>query len=220
MRDHTPFTSPTGETRHYEYIFVPVLNQSGDVEAVAGSTRDVTEREEMERALQASEQRLLQVFSQAPVAIALLRGPELVFELVNPSYQEFFPGRELLHRPLFEAVAEVNLEVKAILRQVLETGEPFIGHEYLIPLDRDGDGLVEDSWFTFVYHPLKELDGTVAGIVVIATDVGTHVRARQELERAYRELEGIRVCSQPRSPGAVTDGQHLHAASAQTISYR
>src|SRR4029079_18995385 len=37
--------------------------------------------------------------------------------------------------------------------------------------------------------PLKEADGTTAGLVVIAVDVETHVRARQELERANRELE-------------------------------
>jgi two-component system cell cycle sensor histidine kinase/response regulator CckA len=56
VRDHTPFTGPTGETRHYEYIFVPVLAANGQVEAVAGSTRDVTERiraEEQERERQA-----------------------------------------------------------------------------------------------------------------------------------------------------------------------
>jgi len=56
VRDHTPFTGPTGETREYEYIFVPVLGSSGEVEAVAGSTRDVTERkqaEEQERERQA-----------------------------------------------------------------------------------------------------------------------------------------------------------------------
>ncbi len=56
LRDHTPFTGPTGETRDYEYIFVPVLAANGRVEAVAGSTRDVTERkraEEQERERQA-----------------------------------------------------------------------------------------------------------------------------------------------------------------------
>ena len=108
VRDHTPFTGATGETRHYDYIFVPIFNAQGDVEAVAGSTRDITEREEMERALAASEERLQQVFLQAPVGVAVLRGREMVFELVNPSYQAFFPGRELLHHPLFDAVPEVN----------------------------------------------------------------------------------------------------------------
>ena len=189
VRDHTPFTGPTGETGYYDYIFVPIFGANGEIEAVAGSTRDITEREKMSRALAASEERLQKVFAQAPVGVAVLRGREMVFELVNPSYQAFFPGRDLLHRPLLEAVPEMNESIRNILYQVLDTAEPFIGHEYLIPLDRDGDGVVEDCWFTFVYQPLKEADGTTAGIVVIAVDVETHVRARQELERVNRELE-------------------------------
>ena len=64
---------------------------------------------------------------------------------------------------------------------MLDTGEPFVGHEFLIPLDRDRDGVVEDCWFTFVYQPLKDPNGATGGIVVIAVDVATHVHARQEL---------------------------------------
>lgn len=58
LRDHTPFTGPTGETRHYEYIFVPVFAAGGQVESVAGSTRDVTEQQIAEEALRKSEERL------------------------------------------------------------------------------------------------------------------------------------------------------------------
>jgi len=42
VRDETPYTAHIGE-RQYEYIFVPVLGTDGAVEAVAGSTRDVTD---------------------------------------------------------------------------------------------------------------------------------------------------------------------------------
>ncbi len=58
LRDQTPFTGPTGETRHYEYIFVPVLTAGDQVASVAGSTRDVTERNRVEEALRKSEERL------------------------------------------------------------------------------------------------------------------------------------------------------------------
>ena len=52
VRDDMPITPPGQETRHYEYILVPVFDEDGKVEAVAGSTRDITERklaEEQER---------------------------------------------------------------------------------------------------------------------------------------------------------------------------
>ena len=44
VRDETSFPGPHGETRSYDYIFVPVVDQHGNVDAVAGSTRDITER--------------------------------------------------------------------------------------------------------------------------------------------------------------------------------
>ncbi len=48
LRNQSPFSGATGETRIYEYIFSPVFSADGSVEAVAGSTRDVTEREQAE----------------------------------------------------------------------------------------------------------------------------------------------------------------------------
>jgi PAS domain S-box-containing protein len=51
LSDETPYTSPTGATGHYEYIFCPVIATDGTVEAVAGSTRDITERKRTEAAL-------------------------------------------------------------------------------------------------------------------------------------------------------------------------
>ena len=48
LRDETPYTSAIG-THVYEYIFKPVIGESGAVEAVAGSTRDITEFKEANR---------------------------------------------------------------------------------------------------------------------------------------------------------------------------
>jgi PAS domain S-box-containing protein len=42
VRDEVSHTSPTGGTAIFEYIFSPVLAPDGTVEAVAGSTRDIT----------------------------------------------------------------------------------------------------------------------------------------------------------------------------------
>ena len=57
IRDETPYTSAAG-TRAYEYIFVPVLGGTGEVEAVAGSTRDITERTRAGAALRENERAL------------------------------------------------------------------------------------------------------------------------------------------------------------------
>jgi PAS domain S-box-containing protein len=57
VRGEVPFTGTLGR-RVYEYILVPVIGAGGKVEAIAGTTRDVTERKEAEaerEALLASE---------------------------------------------------------------------------------------------------------------------------------------------------------------------
>ena len=56
IRGEVPFTGTHG-TRIYDYIFAPVLGLDGEVEAVAGTTRDVTERKESEEALRLADQK-------------------------------------------------------------------------------------------------------------------------------------------------------------------
>ncbi|WP_445302141.1 PAS domain-containing protein [Microcoleus sp. LAD1_D3] len=56
IKDETPYTSAIG-TRAYEYIFVPLLGADGAVEAVAGATRDITDRKLVEQALRQSEEK-------------------------------------------------------------------------------------------------------------------------------------------------------------------
>jgi PAS domain S-box-containing protein len=55
LRAETPFTMPDGYTGHYEYIFAPVMGAAGEVVAVAGVTREVTEQ----RAAEIERERLL-----------------------------------------------------------------------------------------------------------------------------------------------------------------
>ena len=51
LRDITPYTSSSGSEGFYEYIFNPVLAADGQVEMVAGSTRDITEYKRQEAEL-------------------------------------------------------------------------------------------------------------------------------------------------------------------------
>jgi PAS domain S-box-containing protein len=56
--DETEYTSQTGAGGYYEYIFRPVFNRKGNVELVAGSTRNITERKGVEAELRQSQEQL------------------------------------------------------------------------------------------------------------------------------------------------------------------
>ena len=138
--------------------------------------------------------RLVQVFEQAPVAVVVVRGrvaADLVFELANPRYLEMLPpGRVPVGRRIADVLPELSGELLAALQGVLDTGQPFVANDYPLPLDRDGDGMLEEYYFSFVYHPLVEPDGTVGGVVGVGTEVTDTVRARlraEESERRFRE---------------------------------
>ena len=189
VRDETVYTGADGTSGYYEYIFVPVFGDDGNVIAVTGSTRNVTHQKRIEKALRDSEERLQQIFQQAPLPIVVFKGREFVVELANPFYHALLPGRDLVGRRFADVAPDVGENVWTALRGVLDTGQPFVANEWLVPYDQNGDGLIEDVWFNVVYHPLHDLDGSVGGIIAVASDVSAQVRARQTLERTNEALE-------------------------------
>ncbi len=132
---------------------------------------------------------LANLFSQSPVPIAVLRGPDLVYDMANPAYQQVFGGRAIEGRPLHEALPEVASQGFAeLLRRVLETGSAVVGHESLIRLARIPGGPPEDTYWTFIYAPLHNISGQVDSVVAICNEVTAQVRARQELELLAQQL--------------------------------
>ncbi|MDZ8070342.1 MAG: YlcI/YnfO family protein [Nostoc sp. DedQUE08] len=83
LKDETPYTSAIG-TRTYEYIFVPLLDINGAVEAVAGVTRDITERKQVEQALRQSEEQTRNILESIAEAFFAL-DENWQFTYINPS---------------------------------------------------------------------------------------------------------------------------------------
>jgi PAS domain S-box-containing protein len=160
------------------------------------SSRKATEgeRDLLLEALQVERARLAYVFQQAPGFLAVLRGPDYVFELVNEAYYQVVGHRPLIGKPVLDALPEVRDQgFTEILDRVVETGEPFVGREVAVRLLRTPGAPPEERFVDFIYLPLAEADGTRSGIIAHGTDVTEQVRARHEIERLLAESEQARA---------------------------
>ncbi len=130
--------------------------------------------------------RLTRLFTHAPVAVAVVSGPNHVYELANPRYQELIGGRAAVGKPIREALPVLEDQaIFGILDQVRQSGEPFFGQSVRIMMNR-GPGSVEEGRFDLVFEPLFKDDGSVDSIVIIAHDVTAIAAAKHEAESANR----------------------------------
>lgn len=152
-------------------------------------TRDATERHERDVALAQRDAMLL----NAPVAAALLMGPELRFHLANRRYCELVDCADLVGRTFDEAFPRLSGSgVTEEIARVFATGAPYHAEE--LALTRlDADGQPYQRYFKFSLEPLAGADGRPEGVIVVAVEVTEHVRSRQAIERAHRERERLLV---------------------------
>ncbi|HET7229221.1 MAG TPA: PAS domain-containing protein [Longimicrobium sp.] len=169
-------------------------------------------------ALRASEARFRDVLEQAPVAVAVMEGPEHVYTIVSPRYADSpGGGRPLLGRTIREAFPEIEEQgFPALMDRVYESGEPHFARERRVMLDRDGDGVLEEYFFDVGYAPVRDERGEVYAIASVAADVTAQVRSREAVDAA-RQAEATarehltRTLEQAPVPIAVLEGpEHVY----------
>jgi signal transduction histidine kinase len=156
------------------------------------SARELLARVAARLELARMQRELERLFARTPVPIAVFRGEELVFELANPAYRSVSGGRDLVGKRLLEALPELRDQgFDELLRAVMRSGNPHTGREVLLRVERNG--VMEDTYWTFIYAPLRGNPGEADRVIAICNEVTAHVRAR-EAERRRGEL--ITVVSQ------------------------
>ena len=134
------------------------------------------------------------LFEQAPAAIAILRGPDLRYELSNPQNQEMAGGRQMIGRPLREVLPEFEGQgLLKLVEGVYRSGEPFIGRELPIRLKSPG-GEERVVYVNGMYQPFRGPDGRVEGIMAFAYEVTEQAVARRKVEALADDLtRAVRV---------------------------
>jgi PAS domain S-box-containing protein len=127
-----------------------------------------------------------ELLTSLPAVVAYLSGPGLVVDFINDACYRLIGGRDVLGKPLADTMPELADEVE-ILHRVMATGEPVRGSEARLRFNRGGPA-EHHLFLDYVYQPVRDADGNIAGILLCATDVTAHVRARRELEETAARL--------------------------------
>ncbi|MGK2962905.1 MAG: ATP-binding protein [Gemmatimonadaceae bacterium] len=117
-------------------------------------------------------------------------GPELI-QIYNDGYRPSFgeSGRDIaaLGARGREHWAEIWPIIGPQIEGVLERGEATWHEDQLVPIERNGR--VEDVYWTYGFGPVRDDDGSIAGVLVVVQETTQRVVAAHENERLLRELE-------------------------------
>jgi len=131
-----------------------------------------------------------QLFTNAPVAISIVRGPDHIIELANRHILEIW-GREadeVLNKRLFDALPELRGQgFENLLGNVLTTGKRYVSHEKHVDLVRHGRPA--RVYVKFIYEPLYEADGTISGVITLAHEITELVTARKLAQQSADEMK-------------------------------
>ena len=156
-----------------------VFDEKGEITAIIGVGRDVTERRLTERALIESEKRLRTVVSNLPVIMFTLdrNGVFTLSEGMGLEALGLEPG-EVVGLSVLDVYAEYP-EVKSTVRRALE------GESLVAAIEIDGKSF--ETW----YSPILDANGKVEQVIGVAADITMRKKNEQELNRYRNHLEEL-----------------------------
>ncbi|QYG03755.1 MULTISPECIES: PAS domain-containing protein [Massilia] len=178
------------EDTWFRFSYSPVRDEDGTVAGMFCACVEMTGEVLAQRYREEENERLVTLFEQAPGIIAVLRGPDHVFEITNRSYLQLVGHRALVGKAVRDALPEVQGQgFFELLDHVYRTGQPFVGHAVPLRVQRDPNAPLEERFIDFVYQPIHDQHGKVSGIFVEGSDVTARKRIEDELRAANRQKD-------------------------------
>jgi signal transduction histidine kinase/CheY-like chemotaxis protein len=178
------------EPTWFTFSYSPVRDEHGVIQGMHCACVEVTDQVLAEKYRNEENERFRALFAQAPGIMAVLRGPEHVFELTNQSYLQLIGHRQIVGKTAREALPEVvGQGFFELLDRVYSTGEPFVGHALPVRLQLEPNGPLVEHFVDFVYQPIRDANGAVSGIFVEGSDVSARKQIEDELRAANRQKD-------------------------------
>ena len=173
----------------WNYSLTAIRQADHGIGGIFNQGNDITDVVHARRERQLEIDRWRELFRQAPAPVALLRGPQHVFEFINDAYRQLVGGRDLVGKPVAEALPEIIAQgFVDLLDGVYRSGEAYLGSSAAVKLQRRPGQPAEDCVVDFVYQPVRNGGGEVDGVFVLVTDVTDRARAEAALRLSHWQL--------------------------------
>ena len=181
------------EDTWYTFSYSPVRDETGGIAGMFCACTETTQEVKSRAALKAEQDRLRELFKQAPGFMATLSGRDHVFELANDAYLQLVGHRrDIMGKPVREVLPEVAGQgFFELLDKVYTTGEPFVGRNLRVGLQRKPGSRVEDRFVDLVYQPITDSEGKVTGIFAEGYDVTERVQAEESLRESEARFRNL-----------------------------
>ncbi|MCD8739008.1 PAS domain-containing protein [Mucilaginibacter roseus] len=148
----------------------------------------VTERT---ASLESSEAKMRYLIDDAPVAIAVLSGPNFIVEQANQYILKIWgKSSAVIGQTIYDALPEIEGQAFfPILENVYASGEAYYGSEAPGLMEYDGD--LRQIFTNFVFKPITDESGETHSVMIVATEVTEQVLANKAIGAAKYRLEAM-----------------------------
>jgi two-component system sensor kinase FixL len=191
-RDHRTGTTAELECRRRDgstflaaLFFSPVRDADG---TIVQNFMSLVELGGQFASLRRERDELFAIYNDAPGFIARTEGRDHRFVFANRAYERLV-GRQIDKGMTVAAALPEAAEqgFVALLDRVFETGEPFVGANMPIRLRRGSDEH-EIRYITFVYQPVRDVDGYIVGLFSEGHDVTEQQEAADKVAELQNEV--------------------------------
>lgn len=177
------------EQTWFTFSYSPVRNEHGNVAGMYCAVVETTRQVLAETYRNEENERFRALFENAPSFMAILSGRDYVFELANNAYYKHVGHRNIIGKPLRDALPElVEQGYIEIMDGVYLTGRAHVGNAVSVKFQREANSPIEERFVDFVYQPMQDREGNTTGIFVEGNDVTNRMHAEQDLRKVADNL--------------------------------
>ena len=179
----------------------PDFDQTGNILCWYGTSTNTEEQNTLAEELsiahltvESERQKFETLFNSTPAAMAILKGPNLIFEKINEEYSKMIGDRSVIGLPILEALPELHTRPELLLnmKRVFETGVPFSVKETKTLFSAFTlKGKNHSQYADITYKRMSTANGEPYGIFVFATDVTEKVQARKHIQESETEFRAL-----------------------------